>query len=570
MKRSWWYRFTFLIIASVISGMMVIPTALDFKEDSKFPVKSKITLGLDLQGGLYMILGIDFNKVYEDEVKGYARKMVYILNDQGIKASVGSLDKVDVTDPMHSVVIQDAANVDKAEEEIKKFFPSVVRLTREEGANLYYGLTKVQKTYIEEQALTKSIEVIRNRIDEFGVTEPEIVSQGTNRIVIQLPGVKDIERAKSLIGKTAKLEFKMVNDTIPLTTMNGWLEKAKAAGIEFKTGTRFSEYLGTLNSFLSKEKLLPENSEMAFEKTVSKATNEVTRMVPYVVEASSKLGGDQLQDARVQIDQQKNEPYVSLEFKASGAKIFEELTGANVGKRMAVILDGNVYSAPSIREKIGGGRAQITLGSGSFNKMMKEARDLALVLRAGALPVQLEFEEQRTVGPSLGQDSIKKARIASLIGAGLVFLFILVYYKISGFIAMVTLVLNILFVVASLVAFEATLTLPGIAGIALTIGMAVDANIIIYERIREEVRKGLSYYKAVETGFQHAFWTIIDANITTALAGLCLLNFGTGPIRGFAVTLLIGIAATVYSSYFVGKLFFELYLNKTEGQDLSI
>ncbi|MCR9206440.1 MAG: protein translocase subunit SecD, partial [Halobacteriovoraceae bacterium] len=435
---------------------------------------------------------------------------------------------------------------------------------------LFYGLTKVQKTYIEEQALTKSIEVIRNRIDEFGVTEPEIVSQGTNRIVIQLPGVKDIERAKSLIGKTAKLEFKMVNDTIPLSSVNGWLEKSKTAGIEYKKGIRFSEYLETLNSFMLKEKLLPEGFEMAFEKTVSKATNEITNMIPYVVEDSSRLGGDQLQDARVQIDQQKNEPYVSLEFKASGAKIFEELTGANVGKRMAVILDGNVYSAPSIRERIGGGRAQITLGAGGFNKMMKEARDLALVLRAGALPVELQFEEQRTVGPSLGADSIKKARMASLIGALMVFAFILIYYKLSGMIAMVTLVLNIIFVIACLVAFEATLTLPGIAGIALTVGMAVDANIIIYERIREEVRKGLSYYKAVESGFSHAFWTIIDANITTALAGLCLLNFGTGPIRGFAVTLLIGIAATVYTSYFVGKLMFELYLNKTEGQDLSI
>jgi preprotein translocase subunit SecD len=570
MKRSWWYRFTFLLLAGVISVMMIIPSALNFGEDSNFPVKSRITLGLDLQGGLYMILGIDFNKVYEDEVKGYARKIAFVLNDQGIKTQTGRLEKIDVTDPSHSIVIEDPALIEKAKEEIKKFFPSILRNTKEEDGHLFYGLTKVQKTTIEEQALTKSIEVIRNRIDEFGVTEPEIVSQGTNRIVIQLPGVKDIERAKSLIGKTAKLEFKMVNDQVSLATMNSWLAKAKESAIEYKTGTRFSQYLRTLNEFLTKEKLLPKDHEMAFEKTVSKATNEVTQMIPYLVEAGSKLSGDQLQDARVQIDQQKNEPYVSLEFKASGGKLFEELTGANVGRRMAVILDGNVYSAPSIREKIGGGRAQITLGSGGFNKMMKEARDLALVLRAGALPVQLNFEEQRTVGPSLGADSIRKARYASLIGAAMVFIFILIYYKISGAIAMVTLLLNIGFVIACLVAFEATLTLPGIAGIALTIGMAVDANIIIYERIREEVRRGLSFYKAVETGFAHAFWTIIDANITTALAGLCLLNFGTGPIRGFAVTLLIGIVSTVYSSYFVGKLLFELYMNKTEGQDLSI
>ena len=568
MKRSWWYRFTFLLIASGISIMMVMPTLMDFQEESNFPVKSKINLGLDLQGGLYMILGIDFNKVYQDEVRGYAKKIQDILVDNGITATMGTLDKADPADPSHSVVLSNPADGEKAKEKIRSFFPSILRLTKEENGELFYALTKVTKTNIEEQAVGKSIEVIRNRIDEFGVTEPEIVSQGTDRIVVQLPGVKDIERAKGLIGKTAKLEFKMVNDTVSLATAQGWLDKASKAGINYKKGQKFSEYIKTLNEFLQKD--IPAGHELAFEKTVSKVTNEIEQLIPYVVESTTPLTGEALQDARVQIDQQKNEPYVSLDFKSKGGQIFEELTGANIGRRMAIILDGNVYSAPNIQTRIAGGRAQITLGQGSFNKLMKEARDLALVLRAGALPVQLEFEEQRTVGPSLGADSIAKARVASLIGAGLVFLFILIYYRISGAVAIVTLGLNILFVMAILVSFEATLTLPGIAGIALTIGMAVDANIIIYERIREEVRKGLNNYKAVETGFAHAFWTIIDANITTALAGLCLMNFGTGPIRGFAVTLLIGIVATVYTSYFVGKLLFEFYMNKVEGQDLSI
>ena len=336
----------------------------------------------------------------------------------------------------------------------------------------------------------------------------------------------------------------------------------------FKKGDRFSLYVHQLNLFLKKE--IPQGFELAFERKTNKLTNEVISEIPYVVDSQPRLTGDDLQDARVQIDQQKNEPYVSMDFKSAGAKQFEEVTGANVGKRLAVILDGNVYTAPNIHQRIGGGRAQITLGTGNFNQLMSQARDIALVLRAGALPVQLDFLEQRTVGPSLGQDSIKKARIAGLIGCALVFIFILIYYRISGAIAIATLVLNILFILACLVGFEATLTLPGIAGIALTVGMAVDANIIIYERIREEVRKGVGYYKSVENGFQHAFWTIVDANITTALAGVCLLNFGTGPIRGFAVTLLIGIAATVYTAYFVGGLFFEFYMNKVQGQDLSI
>ena len=568
MKRSWWYRFTFLVVFVVISVMSIMPTVFDYPKESKFPIKSKINLGLDLQGGLYMILGIDFNKVYRDEIRGYARKIQYILEEEGIKSEIGSLDDSIISDPKHTIVLNNATDSTRAKERIKEYFPSILRLTSDNGAELGYGITKVIKQQIEDQSVGKSIEVIRNRIDEFGVTEPEIVSQGTDRIVVALPGVKDIERAKELIGRTAKLEFKIVNDEANIGQIQLRIEEAKKQGIEFKKGQLFSTYLRELNKFLKDD--LPKGYEVAFEKRTAKTTNEITAMLPYVVEATPQLTGDDLQDARVQIDQQKNEPYVSLEFKAQGAKRFENITGNNIGKRMAVILDGNVYTAPNIQSKIAGGRAQITLGTGNFNKLMKEARDVALVLRAGALPVELEFQEQRTVGPSLGQDSIRLARYAGIVGTILVFAFILFYYRVSGLIALATLALNILFVLACLVGLEATLTLPGIAGIALTIGMAVDANIIIYERIREEVRRGLSNYKSVEGGFNSAFWTIIDANITTALAGFALLNFGTGPIRGFAVTLLIGIFATVYTSYFVGSLLFELYMNKVEGQELSI
>ncbi len=568
MKRSWWYRFTFMLVIVVISVLTILPTAFNYDEDGSYPIKSKINLGLDLQGGLYMVLGIDFNKVYSDEIRGYIKKMEYVLQDEDIKATIGNPDGNDKEDPKYSIVLDNITNLEKAQEKIKSYFPSIVRLTSVKGKELQYGLTKVIKTRIEEQSVSKSIEVIRNRIDEFGVTEPEIISQGSNRIIIQLPGVKDIARAKELIGKTAKLEFKLVNDTVTPSEINDWLEKAKKENIVFKKGTRFSSYIEKLNTFLAKE--LPKGYILAFERKVNKATNEVSLELPYLVDSSPRLTGDDLQDARVQIDQRKNEPYVSMDFKSSGGKRFEEVTGKNIGKRLAVILDGNVYTAPNIQQQISGGRAQITLGSGNFNTLMKQARDIALVLRAGALPVQLDFLEQRTVGPSLGQDSIDKARIAAMIGAILVFIFIMFYYRISGVIAISTLALNILFVLAALVGLEATLTLPGIAGIALTIGMAVDANIIIYERIREEVRKGIGFYKAVEEGFANAFWTIIDANITTALAGLCLLNFGTGPIRGFAVTLLIGIMATVYTSYFIGSLLFEFYMNKVEGQDLSV
>ena len=569
MKRSWWYRFSLLLVFVVLALMTVAPTVLKFDEDSNYPIKSKINLGLDLQGGLYMILGIDFVRVYKDEVRNYIRKMEYVLADEGIKVSAGAIvDGTAEDDPQHTLILDNPADQEKVLEKIKEFFPSLVRLTQEQAGVLTYGLSAFTKGQIEEQSVSKSIEVIRNRIDEFGVTEPEILAQGKDRIIVALPGVKDIERAKELIGKTAKLEFKLVNDEVPPTTIQSWLDKATTEGLEFKKGERFSDYLRELNSKLKND--LPAGYELAFERRFNPALGETQLGTPYVVESAPRITGDDLADARVQIDQQKNEPYVGMDFKSSGAKRFEETTGANVGKRLAVILDGNVYTAPMIQGRIGGGRAQITLGTGNFNKLMKEARDIALVLRAGALPVQLDFEEQRTVGPSLGQDSIKKAQFASMVGAGLVFLFILFYYRISGGVAIVTLILNVLFVLACLAGFDATLTLPGIAGIALTIGMAVDANIIVYERIREEIRKGVGNFKAVENGFNKAFWTIVDANITTALAGICLLNFGTGPIRGFAVTLLIGIVATVYTSYFVNSLMFELYMNKTEGNDLSI
>lgn len=568
MKTSWWVRFSTLIVFCVLSFAILLPTLMKFDENSSYPIKSKINLGLDLQGGLYMVLGIDFKKVYKDEVSTNLRKVESVLKDQEITITHGDFDLTDPMDPKQTFILNNAADAEKAKAKIKEFFAGNIRISSEQGAKIQIALSSILKKQIEEQSVGKSIEVIRNRIDEFGVTEPEIIAQGTDRIVVQLPGVRDIERAKDLIGKTAKLEFKMVNDTIPPQTTMAMIDKATKAGITYKKGDRFSIYLAKVNEFLKAE--IPEGHELAFEKRTNKMTGEEVTM-PYIVEVTPKISGEDLSDARVQINPQENTPYVSMDFKPQGAKRFEEATGANIGRRMAVILDGNVYSAPVIQSKIAGGHAQITLGSGGdYNKLMGEARDLALVLRAGALPVQLDFLEQRTIGPNLGGDSIQKAKVASFVGIGLVFIFALVYYRISGAIAVITLVLNAVFTIAILVGMEATLTLPGIAGIALTIGIAVDANIIIYEKIRDEIRKGMSNYKAFEQGYSSALWTILDANITTIAAGICLLNFGTGPIRGFAVTFIIGTIVTVYTAYYVSKLIFEFYMNKTEGSELSI
>ena len=567
MTRGWWVRFILLSALTVAALMSVTPTFFNLNEKSSFPLKTKINLGLDLQGGLYMVLGIDFNKVYRDEVVGYSRKIVSLLADEKIEAKIGDLIVADVKDPKQSIVLTNAADTDKAKSVVSKFYGNTLRLVGDDNGVLTYGLSRDLIKEVEDTALSKSIEVIRNRIDEFGVTEPEIVSQGTDRIVVQLPGVKDITRAKDLIGKTAKLEFKFVNDQ-DAAPMTEWLDKVKKSGLEYVKGERFSDYTKKVNEILAAD--LPKGYEIAFSKETNKNTNEITNMEPYLVEQVTSLTGEELQEAFVRMDQEQNRPYVALEFKPSGAKIFEEITGANIGKRLAIVLDGNVYSAPMVQARIAGGSAQITLGVGDYNAVMAEARDLALVLRAGALPVELVFEEQRVVGPSLGADAIDKAQMASLVGSFLVLAFMCFYYRVSGVIATVTILLNVLFTLSCLIAVGATLSLPGIAGIALTVGMAVDGNILIYERIREELRLGVSPQEAVKIGFEKAFWAIADANITTALAGICLLNFGTGPVRGFAVTLLIGICMTVYTSYFVSHILFELYVAKGAKTKLSI
>lgn len=567
MARGWWFRFSLLAFLVVLALAGTAPTFFNLNESSSFPMKKKVNLGLDLQGGLYMVLGIDFNKVYRDEVTTYAKKAVQTLKADGVEAELGTLEASDPRDPKHSITIVNSQQVEKARAKVKEMYGYPLRITKEEGNALTYGLGRDYLREIEDSALSKSIEVIRNRIDEFGVTEPEIVSQGTDRIVVQLPGVKDINRAKDLIGKTAKLEFKIVNDQVTGAQLGEWMTKVKNAGIEFKKGDRFSDYLKKVNEHLAND--LPKGYEIAYTKETNK-NNEITRLDPYLVENTPSLTGEELQEAFVRIDQENNSPYVALEFKPTGAKLFEEITGNNKGRLMAIVLDGNVYSAPQIQARIAGGSAQITLGQGDYENNMREARDLALVLRAGALPVELVFEEQRVVGPSLGADAIDKAQVASVIGSLLVCLFMIVYYKFSGLIACVTILVNVLFTLGILIAVDATLSLPGIAGIALTVGMAVDGNIIIYERIREELRAGLTPFEAVRTGFDRAFWTILDANLTTALAGLCLLNFGTGPVRGFAVTLLIGIATTVYTAYFVNKVLFEMYVGKGNRKTLSI
>jgi len=394
------------------------------------------------------------------------------------------------------------------------------------------------------------------------VAEPSIATKGDNRVVVELPGVKDVERAKALVGRTARLEFKMVHSQMNGVDLAGLIAQAeKDKNIALKEGVKYSEYTVALNEALKGK--IPADAQVLFERLPT------GQNVPYLLTAKVDIAGSMLSDAMVTFDQQEQAPQVSFQMNPRGAVDFEALTRANVGGRLAIVLDDVVYSAPQIRGAIPGGSGVITLGS-MGEKAFKEARDLAIVLRAGALPAQLELLEQRVIGPSLGADSIKHGVNSALVGCVLVFVFMMIYYRMSGVVATISLIFNGLFLFAILIAMDATLTLPGIAGLALTIGMAVDSNVIIFERIRDEQIGGKGVASAVQAGFDKAFACILDANITHAIVSIILLNFGTGPIRGFAITLLIGIMTSIFTAVFCTRLFFDFQANRRGFDRVSI
>lgn len=491
------------------------------------PLREKINLGLDLQGGMHLILEVETEKAVENAVE----RMVDNLRDEFRKKRIryALLER----DQKNSIVIEPREETDASRiGEILKDYPLKKAWGGEQGKESYSLESYVVKR-TKENAVAQALETIRNRIDQFGVAEPTIQRQGKNRILIQLPGIKDPDRAINLIGKTALLEFKLVDDKHSL-------EEALKGKI-------------------------PRGSEILYQKKGDKGSGKTGR-TPFLLKKRALLTGDNLTDAKVMIDSQRfNEPYVLITFDKPGARLFSKVTGENVGKRLAIVLDKNVYSAPVIQEKIPGGRAQIT---GSFTDT--EAKDLAIVLRAGALPAPVKILENRTVGPSLGKDSVEKGVNSMIFGGILVIVFMFIYYRLSGLIANLALLLNLLIIAGALGYFAATLTLPGMAGIILTIGMAVDANVLIFERIREELRLGKSVRAAVDGGFSKAFRTILDANVTTLIAAVLLYQFGTGPVKGFAVTLSVGIVASMFTAIFISRFVFDFILSRISAKRLSI
>ncbi len=557
---------TFLALGGVLLALFwALPNFIDLEKIEKWPFKQKLNYGLDIQGGLHLVLGVDVEGVVTESTTRLIGSLRQELSEKNIQVSEVKASKP--TEGEIQIVAANAGERAKVQTYLgESQYSSVLQEMNADDRTVTLRYYDAYLTDYKEKVIQQAIETIRNRIDEFGVAEPSITKQGSERILVQLPGMADAEKAKQLINTTAKLDFMIVSDEMAPDRLRDLVSEAEKKGNYSMAQMKYSDYVTKLNQDLKAK--IPANTVVFFEKASNARTMEVGS-IPYLLKTDTNLGGQDLDSANVGYGQ-FGEPEVLLRFNGQGSGKFAELTGANVGRQMAIVLDRVVKSAPNIKDRIGGGSASITLGRGDHQTKLDEAKMISTALRAGALPASLEQLEERRVGPSLGADALQKAKLASYIGAALVVIFMLLYYKAMGVVTSVTLGLNILSLFALLTSLGATLTLPGIAGIALTVGFAVDANVLINERIREELRKGSSFRSAMHEGYNRAMSAIIDANATVAATAFVLLYFGTGPVRGFAVTLLVGIVTTLFANVFVSKVLVETLVNRFKVQKLSV
>ena len=501
--------------------------------------RNQISLGLDLQGGSHLLLEVDVDAVVAERMESIedAIRNEFRSDRIGYRGLGAHADYV-------SVQIRKPEQFERALELVRglaapiSFNPLTglgggqdLEIQETGDGGIEIRLTEAAVSERKSSALDQTIEIIRRRIDQLGTREPTIQRQGQERILVQLPGLQDPERVKTILGKTAKMVFRLVDVTTSASSVR--------AGGRLPPGSQL----------LESDERGPDGEPADY----------------YVVRKRVMVSGDKLVDAQASTDSRTGEPVVSFRFDSSGAKQFGKVTQENVNRPFAIVLDNRVISAPVIREPILGGAGQI---SGSFT--YQEVNDLAVLLRAGALPAPIKILEERTVGPALGADSIAAGKIASIIGFVLVMIFMVVAYGIFGIAADIGLILNLFLIVGALSALQATLTLPGIAGIVLTIGMAVDANVLVFERIREEIRSGKTPFNAMEAGYRRAIGTILDANITTFIAAAILFAMGSGPIKGFSVTLAIGIITSVFTAVFVTRMMLVIWLRRTRPQTLPI
>src|SRR6478672_9424207 len=523
-----------ILLTTFIVCAFAIPNFFPEKTVQSWPkcAQRHLVLGLDLQGGSHILLEVDTNAVRKEKLESLRDDVRRVLRD----ARVGYTGLV-VRGNGVEVRIREGSNFDQAVDKLRELSQPLggilgsstgqrtLDVTTEAGNLVRLTLTDPAIVERVRQSVEQSIQIIERRVNELGTVEPLIQRQGTDRILVQVPGLQDPTQLKIILGKTAKLDFRMVDVSMPA-------EQAAQGRI-------------------------PPDDEILYSATQPKN--------PYLVEKRILVSGGDLTDAQPGFDQRTSEPIVSFRFNTSGARKFAQVTQENVGKPFAIILDNQVISAPVIREPILGGSGQI---SGSFT--VESANDLSILLRAGALPAPLTIIEERTVGPGLGQDSIEKGKLSSYVGAAMVIIFMLVTYGLFGLFANIAVAINVAMIFGVLSMLNATLTLPGIAGIVLTVGIAVDSNVLIYERIREEVRHGRTPINAIDAGFSRALATILDSNITTFIAAAVLFYIGTGPVRGFAVTLGIGIITTVFTAFTLTRLIVAYWVRWRRPQRVPI
>ena len=537
-----------LVLATIIFGILCsLPNLFSEKTLQDYYPSwlpgGQLVLGLDLQGGAHILLQVEEEGVIKERLEVLRGDVRSVLRE-GEK--IGYSGGVRIVKDAVQVKLRDIAQLAEARKRMEGLVQPIsaslftgggtmeTKLDVDEVQGiLRLSLTEEGLASRVSNAVAQSIEVIRRRVDELGTTEPSIQREGNSRILVQVPGLQDADRLKNILQSTAKLTFRLVDTSMaPETAL----------------ATR-----------------PPVDSEILYEAVDKNSTTPQESRIPYLVKKQVLISGEELDDAQPTFDHQTNEPVVSFRFNTSGARKFGKITSQNVGKPFAIVLDSEVISAPNIREPILGGSGII---SGSFTA--ESANDLAVLMRAGALPADLTIIEERTVGPGLGQDSIDAGETAGLVGALAVVVFMFLSYGLFGLFANIALVINVVLIIGALSALGATLTLPGIAGIVLTIGMAVDANVLIYERIREENRYGRSTIAAIDAGYSRALGTILDANITTFIAAIILFSLGSGPVRGFAVTLAIGIVTTVFSAFTFNRLLVATWVKTRRPSELPI
>jgi protein-export membrane protein SecD len=579
MEKSVRLKFVFSMLVAAISIFLVAPTLWSLfhpqaTELPKWMPKTAMTLGLDLKGGIEMVLGVDLDKVVRDQTRVYMNSMQKDFEKKEIKnlkfnfdEKTGFFEIESPDEPTHLKVV----------EQFEAQYASILEIRNNQKPKLFLKMAIDQEASIRTHALDQSVETLRNRIDEFGVAEPILTRKGENQILVQFPGANDPERLKGLIGQTAQLKFQMVHDCNAelkpncLSEMHADLlskiTAAETAGNYTRESfKRASEYRLKINEDLKGK--IPPDTTVAFErKSDPNKLGEFT-WIPFLLSTKNQISGEYIENAFVTMNRENQfsveKPVVSFQMNSVGTPLFGALTTEFQKNYMAIVLDDIVKSAPVINTPITEGSGIITVGSTLLgDDPFKEANDLSIVLRAGALPATIETQEESQIGPSMGQEAIDAGKLALTVTAVLVFLFMWIYYGAAGLVGNFITLVNVAIIFAVLGMVGATLTLPGIAGIILTLGMAVDSLIIIFERMREEMRAGKSRKQVIELGFDKAFSTILDSNITTAIGGFVLLNYGTGSIRGFALTLLVGIIANLFVSTYFARAIFEYYINKT-------